>query len=72
MSLGELKKTFPNAFSGKLGCLKGYEVKLEIDPNARPVKQKLRPIAVHLQDSVKAELEKQVEEGILERVDSAF
>lgn len=68
----KLKLMFPNLFSEKMGCIKGREVKLDIDPNARPIKQKLRPVAVHLQDAVKMELEKQVKEGILEKVDSSM
>ncbi|RMZ97677.1 hypothetical protein BpHYR1_033444 [Brachionus plicatilis] len=43
---------------------------LDIDPEARPIKQKLRPVAIHLQVSVKRELDKQVEEGIHDKVDS--
>jgi hypothetical protein len=45
---------------------------LDIDPNIKPVKQKLRPVAIHLQDAVRKELEKQVQEGILEKVDSSM
>ncbi|CAF0862651.1 unnamed protein product [Brachionus calyciflorus] len=53
-----------------MGCITGCEVKLDIVPEARPIKQKLRPVAIHLQESVKRELEKQVDEDILEKVDS--
>ncbi len=67
-----MTQAFPSLFSGKLGCLKNFEIKLDIDPAVRPVKQKLRPIAIHLRDSVQIELEKQVNDGILERVDTAF
>ncbi|RMZ97947.1 hypothetical protein BpHYR1_004156 [Brachionus plicatilis] len=65
----KLKLMFPNLFSEKMGCIKDVEVKLDIDPNVKPVKQKLRPVALHLQDAVKNELDKQVEEGIFEKVD---
>ena len=44
-------------------------MKLDIDPTIKPVKQKLRPVAIHLQDAVAKELQVQVDEGILERVD---
>ncbi|RNA23223.1 Retrovirus-related Pol poly from transposon [Brachionus plicatilis] len=53
-----------------MGCIIGIEVKLGFDSDARPVKKKLRPVAIHLQDSVKRELEKQVDEGKLEKVNS--
>lgn len=59
---------FPNLFSEKIR-IKDAEVRVDIDPNVKPIKQKLRPVAIHLQDAVKRELEKQGEEGILERVD---
>lgn len=64
-----LKVKFPDLFSVKMGKVSGVEIKLEVDPSIKPVKQKLRPIAFHLRDAVEAELKQQVEEGILERLD---
>ena len=40
-SKGELKDLFPNTFSGKLGCVKGVKIHLELDKSVRPVRQKL-------------------------------
>jgi hypothetical protein len=60
-SLAELKAAYPTLFSGKLGCLKDVKIKLEMDPQVKPV-------AIHLRDAVTKELLKQVEEGILEKV----
>ena len=68
MTLEELKATFPSAFSSKLGCVKGHVVKLELDPSVQPVKQRLRPIAIHLREAVSKELDDQVRDGVLERV----
>ena len=68
-SLSELIEMFPNLFSGKLGCMKGVEVKLDIDETVRPTRQPQRPIAFHLRDAVEKEILKQVDLGILERVD---
>jgi hypothetical protein len=65
-----LKSQFPHLFSGKLGCAKGVSVKLEVDPNVRPVRQPLRSIAFNLRKAVGRELMKQVEQGILEQVTS--
>ena len=48
----ELYHRYPNTFSGKLGCLKGVEIKLDVDPDIRPVRQAQRPVAIHLRDSV--------------------
>jgi hypothetical protein len=64
----ELKAMFPNAFSGKLGCVKGVKVHLDIDPAVKPVRQKLRPVPFHLREAISKEIKKQVEMGILERV----
>lgn len=64
-----LKAKFPVLFSGKMGKVSGVEIKLEVDPMVKPVKQKLRPIAFHLRNAVEAELKQQVEEDILERLD---
>jgi hypothetical protein len=65
----ELKAIYPKLFSGKLGCAKDTEVKLEIDKSIKPIKQPLRPIAFHLREAVEKELDKQVAEGILEKVE---
>ena len=64
----ELKEKFPDLFSGKLGCLKGVEVKLDLDPSIKPVRQQQRPIAFHLRDPLELELKKQVDMDILEFV----
>ena len=69
-SLENLYKRFPKLFSGELGCMKDIEVKLDIDPSVRPTRQPQRPIAFHLRDAVEKELLKQIDQGILERVDA--
>jgi hypothetical protein len=44
-SKGELKDTFSNTrSSGKLGCVKGVKIHLELDKSVRPVRQKLSPV----------------------------
>jgi len=62
---------FQKLFSGKLGCLKGVCVKLDVDESVRPTRQPQRPVAFHLRDVVAKELEEQIEAGILERVDQS-
>lgn len=64
-----LKAKFPKLFSGKMGKITGVEIKLEIDLSVKPIKQKLRPIAFHLRSAVEEEINKQVDEDILERLD---
>ena len=68
-NLNDLSLIFKNAFSNKLGCIKSIEYKLEIDDKVKPVYQPLRPIAIHLRDAVRIEIENQVNEGVLERVE---
>ena len=69
-SLENLYKIFQKLFSGELGCMKDIEVKLDIDPSVRLTRQPQRPIAFHLKDAVEKELLKQIDQGILERVDA--
>jgi hypothetical protein len=64
----ELKEMFPSLFSGTLGCLKDVRVQLHLDPEVKPVRQKLRPLPFHLREAVSKEIKKQIELGILERV----
>ena len=40
----EFKQLFPSLFCGKLGCLKDVKVHLDLDPEIRPVRQKLRSL----------------------------
>jgi transposase InsO family protein len=60
---------FPNLFSGKMGCVKGVKVKLDIDPDVRPVRQAQRKVPFHLQEVAAKEIRKQEREGILVQVD---
>ena len=64
----ELKHMFPSLFSGNLGCLKDVKVHLDLDPEVKPVRQKLRPLPFHLREAVSKELKKHIDMGILERV----
>ena len=68
ITVDDFKKKFPVLFSGKLGCLKGVKIKLDVDPNVKPVRQPQNPVAIHVRESVTSEILKQVEEGILERL----
>ena len=69
LTTDQLVTKFPNLFSGKLGCLKDFEVKLYIDPDVRQERQPQRPVPFHLRDAVEKELLYQVEQGVLEKVD---
>ena len=68
----QLKAKFPSLFSGKLGCVKRYEVKLDIDENGKPIRQKLRPVVFHLREALIKEIRKHVEMGILDSMDESM
>ena len=59
---------FPKVFSDKIGRLKDREAVIHIDPNVKPVKQKLRPIPIYLKDAVVKELENLEKQGVIEKV----
>ena len=61
-------KMFPKVFSDKIGRVKNREAVLHIDPNIKPVKQKLRPIPVYVAEAVKKELKNLEAQGIIEKV----
>ena len=56
----------------KLGCIKNFEIKLDVDESIRQVRQAQRPIVFHLRPMVEKELGRQVEQGILELVDNSM
>ncbi len=68
LSTEALKERFKDLFSDRVGCLKNTQVRFNIDPNVKPLKQGQRPIGFQLRDAVIEELEKQMSAGILERV----
>ena len=65
LSKDTLKSMFPSLFSGKLGCAKGIKIKLDIDPNARKVRQALRPIPMLVRPIVESEIWAHVDNGIM-------
>ena len=53
---------------GRIGKLKDFEVKLQVDPSVQPVIQPQRRIPFHLRRKVDAELDKLEKQGIIEPV----
>ena len=51
-------------------AIKNTEVKIQIKPRCYPVQQKARPIPYHLQDDVKNELDRMINSGHLERLET--
>ena len=60
---------FPAAFSG-VGKLSGYQLKLHIDPEVRPVAQKPRRIPYPLKEKVTRKINELVDLDIIEKVSS--
>ena len=55
-------------FSGKIGKLKDYQVKLKINDNVKPIAQRERRLPFAIRQQVREELTKLEDEGIIETV----
>ena len=64
--LKSLFAAYPKVFSEKLGKLKGFQAKLSIDPNVKPVRQKHRHVPHHLKAYVTEKILKMIEDYVLE------
>ena len=60
---------FPDFFENNR-TMKDTEINIQLKPGHYPVKQKARPIPLHLQEDVGRELEKLIEAGHLEKVNN--
>ena len=58
---------FPDLFKNNT-TIKDTEINIQLKPGHYPVKQKARPIPLHLQEEVGKELEKLIKTGHLEKV----
>ena len=58
---------FPDLFENN-ETIKDTEINIQLKPGHYPVKQKARPIPLHLQDDVGRELEKLIKSGHLEKI----
>ena len=63
--LHELLAKYPEVFQEGLGSLKGYEAKINVDPNATPRFHKARSVPYAMREKVEAELDRLVAEGTL-------
>lgn len=66
--LTSLKSRFPTVFSGKIGKLKNFKLSLHIDKNVKPVAQKHRLIPFYQRNALETELNRRVEQDIIEPV----
>lgn len=68
LDMNKWAEKYPALFSGKIGLLKDYEVKLHIDDSIKPIQQKLRPVPFHMRPLVEAEILKMIEQDVIEPV----
>ena len=69
--VGQLKAKYPSVFHG-IGKLKGYQLKLHVDPSVTPVVQKMRRVPFSLKDKVHdvtAKVNELLEKDIIEKVE---
>ena len=71
MELETLLQKYSKVFDPSLGTLKGFKAKISIDPSATPRFCKARSVPYALREKVEAELQRLVEEGTLEPLQSA-
>ena len=60
---------FPDVFSDGLGCHKGAELSISVDPDVKPRFFKARTVPLAYREQVDAELEKQIQQGLWETVE---
>ncbi len=65
----QLMDNYADVFNEKVGQLKDFEVHLEIDPNVQTKQIPYRRIGYHLLEAVDRELDKLLEQGIIEPVE---
>ena len=69
--VGQLKAKYPSVFHG-IGKLKGYQLKLHVDPSVTPVVQKMHRVPFSLKDKVHdvtAKVNELLEKDIIEKVE---
>jgi len=62
-----LKAKYPNLFSGKIGCLKNFELELFEDKSIKPTRRQHYRIPYHLQPQVEALLNEREQDGLIEK-----
>ena len=66
--LEHLVKNYSEIFSDNLGLMKGFKVKINVEPNVSPKFVKARTVHFAMKDVVEAEIDKMEKEGILKSV----
>ncbi|KAK9406038.1 hypothetical protein NXF25_004812 [Crotalus adamanteus] len=71
LDLQEVCKEFADVFSPQLGTYKGPPVSLKLDPTVTPIRIKARRVPFALKSKIDTELDKLIQQGVLEPVDSS-
>ena len=61
-----IKSSYPTLFTGRIGKMKGVELKLHIDTSVKPVYEATRRIPYHLQAQVETELRRMIADDVIE------
>ena len=61
---------FPEVFSGKIGKLKNFQLKLHIDDSITPVQARQRNHPIHLKEKIEEELKSLLDQDIIEKVEN--
>ncbi|KRZ34848.1 Uncharacterized protein T4C_5859 [Trichinella pseudospiralis] len=67
--ISEVLRKYRSVFTEELGMYVGKPVSLDLDPNVTPICMKARKVPFALREKIDAELDKLVEQGVLEPVD---
>ena len=59
---------YPDLFSGKIGRLKDYKLKIHINKDIKPIIQKERKIPFHLKERIEKAIDKMIKDDIIEPV----
>jgi hypothetical protein len=65
-----IKEQFPELFKG-IGKLRNYQLKLEVNPEVKPVAQRCRKIPFHMREKVETEIKKLLDWGVIEKAEGA-
>ena len=66
--VGQLKAKYPSVLD-EIGKLKGYQLKLHVDPSVTPVVQKMHRVPFSLTDKVTAKVNELLEKDLIEKVE---
>ena len=72
MDLNAICGEFPSVFDGRLGCYKGPPVSLQLDPQVCPIRLRARRVPFALKSKIEEELDRLVQQGVLEPVSHAL